>query len=124
MRRLAVLCLAISAMLMVVALALPAGATGGRPLFAEMTGAQEVPGPGDPDGSGTVSFKVNPGLGEICFSVRSENLTTPIIAAHIHPGAVGVAGAPLVFLLPAGTTDDDGNSPAARRWTDRRRKTS
>ena len=109
MRRLAVFCLAISAALVVVALALPAGATGGRPLSAGMTGAQEVPGPGDPDGSGMASFTVNPGTGEICFTVTSENLTTPVVAAHIHPGAAGVAGAPLVFLLPAGVTDADGN---------------
>jgi hypothetical protein len=108
MRRLGVLCLTISAVLVVVALALPASA-GGRPLSAEMTGAQEVPGPGDPDGSGTVSFTMNPGRGEICFEVTSENLTMPVIAAHIHPGQAGVAGAPLVFLLPAGTSDADGD---------------
>jgi hypothetical protein len=109
MKRLGALCLAVSAALVVLALALPAGAAGGRPLFAEMTGAQEVPGPGDPDGSGTVSFTVNPGLGEICFTVDSQNLTTPVIAAHIHPGIAGVAGPPLVFLLAAGVSDADGN---------------
>jgi CHRD domain-containing protein len=107
MRRLGVACVMVSIVLAVVALALPAGA-GGRPLTAHMTGAQEVPGPGDPDASGTATFTVNPGRGEICFDVTSEGLTLPVVAAHIHPGAAGVAGPPLVFLLPAGATDADG----------------
>jgi len=77
MRRLGVLCLTISAVLVVVALALPASA-GGRPLSAEMTGAQEVPGPGDPDGSGTVSFTMNPGR-------ASEHLRW----VPVHPAAPG-----------------------------------
>jgi hypothetical protein len=115
MRRLGVLCIAVSAALAVLALSLPVSAAAGRPFFAEMTGAQEVPGPGDPDGSGTAAFTVNPGTGEVCFTVTSQNLTTPVIAAHIHPGVAGVAGPPLVFLLPAGVTDADGNFSGCTR---------
>src|SRR5688572_17775666 len=39
-------------------------ADGGRPFTATLTGAAEVPGPGDPDGSGTATLRFNPGLGE------------------------------------------------------------
>src|SRR5687767_6703805 len=35
----------------------------GRPITVEMTGAAERPGPGDPDGSGTAAFRINPGQG-------------------------------------------------------------
>jgi hypothetical protein len=101
------LCLAAAVGIAVLALALPAGA-GGRPFFAAMTGANEFPGPGDPDGSGTATFTVNPGTTEICFTVTSQNITLPVVAAHIHPGESGVAGPPLVFLLPAGVADEDG----------------
>jgi hypothetical protein len=109
MKRLGMLLVAISAVLAVLGvLALPAGAGGGRPFVAHMTGAQEVP-PADPDGSGTATFRVNSGAGEICFTVTSQDITLPVMAAHIHPGAAGVVGPPLVFLLPAGITDADGN---------------
>jgi CHRD domain len=108
MKRLGMLFVAVSAGLATLAFALPAGADGGRPFVAEMTGAQEVP-PADPDGSGTAAFTVNPGVGEVCFTVTSENITLPVVAAHIHPGEAGVVGPPLVFLLAAGATDADGN---------------
>jgi len=72
---------------------------GGRPLSAEMTGAAEVPGPGDPDGSGTASFQVNPGQGEICYMLTVTNVDN-VTAAHIHKAPVGSAAPPLVNLEP------------------------
>ena len=111
MKRWGMLFMAISAMFAVSAVfafALPAGAGGGRPLVAELSGAQEVP-PADPDGSGTATFSVNPGIGEICFTVTSENITLPVVAAHINPGEAGAVGSPLVFLLAADVSDADGN---------------
>lgn len=39
---------------------------GGRRLSTTLTGAAEVPGPGDPDGSGTATLRLNPGQEEIC----------------------------------------------------------
>ena len=72
----------------------------GRPLFAAMTGAQEVPGPGDPDGTGSVRLTLNQGRGTICYRIHVENITLPASAAHIHSGAFGVAG-PVVVTLGA-----------------------
>ena len=74
MRRLGQLCLVISAVIVAFAIMLPTGATGGRPLSATMSGAQEVP-PGDPDGSGIATFTVNPGRGEVCFDIGSTGIT-------------------------------------------------
>lgn len=72
---------------------------GGRPLSAQLTGAAEVPGPGDPDGSGMASLRVNAGQGEICYTLTVQNIA-PATAAHIHAAPVGVAGPIVVPLVP------------------------
>lgn len=72
----------------------PAGA-GGRPLSATLTGAAEVPGPGDPDGSGAASITLNQGQGEVCFRISVADIDPPT-AAHIHIGAAGVSGGVVV----------------------------
>jgi hypothetical protein len=72
---------------------------GGRPIFTEMTGAEEAPGPGDPDGSGTARFTFNHGQGEVCFELTVENIA-PATAAHIHRAPVGAPGPVVVPLTP------------------------
>jgi len=74
-----------------------ASATGGRPLTASLTGAAEVPTTGDPDGSGSARITVNHGLGKVCYRIAVTGIVAAT-AAHIHPGVVGVAGAPVVTL--------------------------
>lgn len=76
-------------------------AAGGRPLAAELNGANEV-GPGDPDGSGHANVTLNQGQGEVCFSIETSNVDN-ILAAHIHVGAAGVNGGVVVNLDWAGT---------------------
>lgn len=76
-----------------------AAGDGGRPLSAEMTGAAEAPGPGDPDGFGDATFQVNPGQEQICYTLTASNLD-PVIAAHIHVAPVGVPGPIVVPLVP------------------------
>jgi hypothetical protein len=71
-----------------------------RTLWAYMTGAQEVPGPGDPDGKGGARITLLPGYGTICFAIRVKDITLPATAAHIHAGARGIAG-PVVVALDA-----------------------
>ena len=55
---------------------------GGRPINVAMTGAAERPGPGDPDGTGTASFRVNPGQGEVCYTLAVANIEAATLA-HI-----------------------------------------
>lgn len=76
----------------------PASA-GGRPFTTTLTGAAEVPGPGDPDGSGTAELTVNAGRGEVCWTITVANVD-PIFAAHIHAAPAGVAGPVVVALSP------------------------
>lgn len=96
--------LAIIALMLLLAAVAVAGTAGaaqaqGRTLSATLTGAAEVPGPGDPDGSGTATLTVNPGLGQICYALTVSGIA-PATAAHIHVGAVGVAGPVVVPLEP------------------------
>lgn len=82
--------------LILAAFALPAAA-GGRPLFATLTGANEVPGPGDEDGSGYAMITLNQGLGQICYTLEVADID-PARAAHIHRGTADVAGQVVVPL--------------------------
>ncbi|HEX5704602.1 MAG TPA: CHRD domain-containing protein [Pyrinomonadaceae bacterium] len=72
---------------------------GGRPLKATLTGAAEVPGPGDPDGAGSAKITLNQGKGEVCFELTVSNIA-PASAAHIHSGAPDAAGPVVVTLTP------------------------
>lgn len=72
---------------------------GGRKLQASLTGAAEVPGPGDPDGSGSAALTVNPGQNRICYTLTVRDIE-PARAAHIHEGGPTVAG-PIVVSLAA-----------------------
>ncbi len=87
--------LAMTAALMMIA-AIPAAA-GGRPLSAELSGANEV-GAGDPDGSGTMQLTLNQGQGEICFYLDVSDIEAPN-RAHIHRGEAGVNGPVEVFFF-------------------------
>ncbi|MGQ0659886.1 CHRD domain-containing protein [Sphingosinicella sp.] len=75
-------------------------------LGVSMTGIQEVPGPGDPDGNGTVEVRVDPRTGEVCWNLYARQID-PATAAHIHRGAAGVTGPPVLTLT---TPDAAGRS--------------
>lgn len=70
---------------------------GGRPITITMTGAAEVPGPGDPDGTGTALVTLNAGKGEVCYELTVDKIATAN-AAHLHSGAVDKAGPPILTL--------------------------
>ena len=86
---------------------------GGRPFSTTMTGAQEVPGPGDPDGAGEASLTLNPGQQEICYELSVTGIA-PAVAAHIHVGGAGVAG-PVVVPLVAPTSGSSSACATADR---------
>lgn len=75
--------------------------TGGRKLQTSLTGAAEVPGSGDTDGTGTAQITVNSGQNRICYKLRVSNIA-PATAAHIHEAAPTAAG-PVVVTLGAPT---------------------
>ena|SRR5919108_1581124 len=79
-----------------------AAADGGRPFSTTLTGAAEVPGPGDPDASGAVMLTLNQGLETVCFEVSWANIDGTVFAGHIHVGSATVAG-PVVVTLFTGS---------------------
>lgn len=65
-----------------------------------LTGAQEVPGPGDADGRG--AFVYLAAGDKLCYLLTAHKIDTPV-AAHIHSGVRGEAGGIAVGLeVPAG----------------------
>lgn len=75
-------------------------------LTAELTGEAEVPGPGDPDGSGTATVDITTESGEICVDLTWDITDATATAAHIHEAPSGEAGPPVLPLFTA--PDDDG----------------
>jgi hypothetical protein len=95
-------------LILLTALALASiAADGGRKFTTELTGAAEVPGPGDPDGSGTASITLNHGQGEVCFELTVSDIAVAT-AAHIHVGPAGVAGPVVVGLAPPASGSASG----------------
>jgi len=58
---------------------------------ATLTGAAEVPGPGDNDGGGAVQVTLNPDKNEVCYELSVTKMDEAT-AAHIHEGAIGKDG--------------------------------
>ena len=100
-----------------VAFLLPASAAsaddGGRPINVAMTGAAERPGPGDADGTGTASFRINPGQGEVCYTLTVANIEASTVA-HIHRAPPTSAG-PIVVHLNAPTNGQSSGCAAISR---------
>jgi hypothetical protein len=70
----------------------------GKPITIALTGAAEAPDPGDPDGSGSASFSINPGTGQLCYDFSVTGVVA-LAAAHIHRAPVGEPG-PVVIPTP------------------------
>ncbi|MFD4421719.1 CHRD domain-containing protein [Agromyces sp. NPDC058484] len=69
--------------------------------FTRLTGAAEVPGPGDPDGRGFAFVRWDTDDGTICYNIFVRRIA-PATAAHIHVGDENTAG-PVVQGLDAPT---------------------
>jgi hypothetical protein len=81
-----------------------------QPYIAELTGANEVPGPGDAEGAGaaTVSFgRIDAIETEVCWDMSYSGIGA-VTLAHIHTGAAGVAGPPIVDFLALAPTPGAG----------------
>jgi hypothetical protein len=84
----------------------------GTALIATLDGKAEVPGPGDPDGTGEFAAWVDPAMGRVCYTLGTASIGTPTMA-HIHRGDPQVAG-PVVVPLQTPTHDiADACTPVA-----------
>ncbi len=88
---------------------------GGRAFRAFMLGAFEQPEPGDRDGHGEATIRLQQGLGRVCFVLNVHGLTLPSAGAHIHLGAVGSAGGIVVQLVAPGASGTSRGCSSATR---------
>ena len=82
------------------------GDTVGEGMAATLSGAEEVPGPGDPDGSGSAEITIVDRTDNLCYEVAVKGIE-PATAAHIHRGAPGRSGPPVITL--DAPTDGESN---------------
>lgn len=68
---------------------------------ATLTGAQEPGNTGDPDGYARAEVSITDELDQICYDVNDIRGIGPVTAAHIHRGAPGVNGPPVLTLKQA-----------------------
>lgn len=97
------------------ALALGSHATaqpGSGTLGAALLGSNEVPGPADPDGSGSARISFAAGAENLCFEIVVRDIA-PATMAHIHGGPAGETGGPPVVRLGAPTSGEARGCVAA-----------
>lgn len=87
---------------LVLTAAAPALASSGDGVFANLSGGQEVPGPGDPDATGAAIITLYPGAGRVCADISLARVGEPMMA-HIHAGRAGVVGPHVIDLTSAVT---------------------
>lgn len=82
---------------------------------ANLTGAQKV-GPGDPDGSALARITIEDNFDQVCWNISDVRNISPVTAAHIHVGAVGVNGPPVFTLRKSNQGTWTGCAEGAE-WT-------
>ena len=100
-----------AALALVAGLAMPLAAQAASvKLGATLSGTNE-PGGGDADGAGTFVVEIDPDAGDVCYTVKSTNIAAPTMA-HVHAGAAGVNGAPVLTIDPKGDDECIAAEPA------------
>jgi hypothetical protein len=82
-------------------------------LTAALTGRDEVPGAGDPKGSGTARVTLDLDRGEVCFDLAVAGIA-PATAARIQEGPGGGEGRGIITLMPPTGGSSSGCVSAAR----------
>ncbi len=77
----------------------------GNRFIAQLSGANEVP-PADPDGTGMARIAVNDASNRVCTDLEVRMIGA-VTAAHIHRGAAGTNGPPVITLDPPDDNDSD-----------------
>jgi CHRD domain len=69
-------------------------------LTANLNGDKEVENPGDPNGTGSATVRVNAAKNRVCFDLNWKKISPPT-AAHIHVGDADTNGDIVVGLFTA-----------------------
>lgn len=65
-------------------------------LVSTLSGANETAG-GDPDGTGSFTVDIDTDSGDFCYTLTGTKIAKPTMA-HIHSGAAGANGAPVITV--------------------------
>jgi hypothetical protein len=100
---------------------------GGQKYSMTLTDEAEIPGPGDPNASGTAILTLNPGQRRVCWEITTDDVNPAYViaagsGAHIHRGDVTVAGPVVVPLAVTLNGTNTGCVSAARELIDEIRK--
>ena len=88
----------------------------GESLRANLSGDQEVPGPGAPNAFGTANIFADPANGRLCYRLGYDGINRPSMA-HIHRGGPGQNGQPVLDLHVESNGDEGcvGGDPTVLR---------
>lgn len=111
--RLALITAALAAGTALISVPLAAQDNSGRRLTATLSGANEAPNPGDPDGTGSATVRINPGQGTLCYTIRVSGIEMAT-AAHIHEAPAGSPGPVVVGLQAPSGGSSSGCVPISR----------
>lgn len=100
---------------------------GGQKFSMVLTDEAEVPGPGDPNASGTANITINPGQGRICWEITTSNVNPAYVVAantggHIHRGAITASGPIVVHFAVTLNGTNTGCVDVARSLIEEIRK--
>jgi hypothetical protein len=76
-------------------------------LSAVLSGASEVPGPGDPDARGSATFVVDPSRSQLCYRIEVQGITG-VDGTSLHEGGDGEQGGIVLGLDPPEGGSVDG----------------
>ena len=78
-------------------------------LTATLSGANEIGangnGAGAPNGNGAFRAEIDSETGDVCYTLYAEKTAAPTMA-HIHTGAAGVNGGPVITMDVTGKGND------------------
>ena len=102
-RRTSLLVAILSSLVLVFSLSVATASAAHHPgahiFVAGLTGEAEVPGPGDPDATGTAAILVVPAADLICYQLAWQNIDGTVFGGHIHEAAAGDFGPIAVTLF-------------------------
>jgi hypothetical protein len=95
--------------LLAAALLAPSGLAAGKhkgkkTYTTKLKGANEVPGPGDPDGKGHATIRLSSKRDRVCFTIETKRIARPD-RGHIHVGDSKTAGSIFVTLFEGASTN-------------------
>ncbi len=76
-------------------------------LKAALIGANEIPGPGDLDGTGSAAVSIDLAAGKLCYTLMVANVEG-VTMAHIHKAPTGSMGNVVVPLSPPTSGSSQG----------------